>query len=135
MARVVVTSNAPDWRGVAAPVEIKVWPPKIGAEFLMERTGQANESDAASSLSETLGGLPLAHEQAAAYCERTGMSLAEYRKRFESAPSTFLDNAQDASRQYRDGLTVSKTFCLAMDEATKLHPAAESLIMYCIARA
>jgi hypothetical protein len=30
--------------------------------------------------------LPLAHEQAAAYCERLGISLAEYRRRFEAAP-------------------------------------------------
>ena len=34
-----------------------------------------------------MGGLPLAHEQAAAYCERLEISLDEYRKRFEAAPA------------------------------------------------
>src|SRR5258706_689024 len=37
------------------------------------------------------GGLPLAHEQAAAYCERLDISFAEYRKRFETAPALILD--------------------------------------------
>ena len=33
-------------------------------------------------MSESLGGLPLAHEQAAAYCERLDISLVQYCKRF-----------------------------------------------------
>ena len=81
-------------------------------------------------MSEALGGLPLAHEQAAAYCERLDLSLAEYRKRFEAAPARLLDDARDAPAEYHDGLTVAKTFALAIDEAAKLHPAAEPLIVH-----
>jgi hypothetical protein len=79
-------------------------------------------------LSETLGGLPLAHEQAAAYCERLEISLGKYRKRFEATPARFLDDARHAPAEY--GLTVAKTFTLAIDEAAKLHPAAELLIVH-----
>ena len=129
-ARIIVTSNAPNWGGVAAPVEIEVWPAEIGADYLIARTGRETERNAALALSEALGGLPLAHEQAAAYCERIGVSLADYRQRFESAPTKLLDDARDASRDYHDGLTVAKTFALAIDEAAKLHPAAEPLIVY-----
>lgn len=93
------------------------------------RTFRTAERAAAESLSEALGGLPLAHEQAAAYCERLDISLAEYRKRFEATPTRLLDDARHAPVEYHDGLTVAKTFALAIAEAAKLHPAAEPLIV------
>jgi hypothetical protein len=129
-ARVLVTSNAHAWRAVAAPVEIRVWPTEIGADYLVARTGREVECTAAQALSEALGGLPLAHEQAAAYCERLDMSFADYRKRFETAPGQYLGDARYAPPEYHDGLTVAKTFGLAIDEAAKLHPAAEPLIVH-----
>jgi hypothetical protein len=129
-ARVLVTSSAHAWRAVAAPIEIRVWPDEIGVGYLLARTGGKSDRIAAKTLSEALGGLPLAHEQAGAYCERLDISLAEYRKRFETAPGLFLDDARDAPAEYHDGLTVAKTFSLAIDEAAKLHPAAEPLIVH-----
>src|SRR6516165_10374513 len=39
-ARVLVTSNAHAWRGVAAPIEIAVWSKDIGADYLIARTGR-----------------------------------------------------------------------------------------------
>jgi tetratricopeptide (TPR) repeat protein len=129
-AQVLVTSNAHAWRGVATPVEIRLWPKEIGADYLVVRTGRETERTAAEALSLALGGLPLAHEQAAAYCERLDVSLAEYRKRFEATPARLLDDARHAPVDYHDGLTVAKTFALAIEEAAKLHPAAESLIVH-----
>jgi tetratricopeptide (TPR) repeat protein len=128
--RIIITSTAPNWRNIAEPVEIEVWSKEVGADYLIERTGRDDERDEALALSETLGGLPLAHEQAAAYCERLGNSLAEYAKKFESTPGKFLDDARAAPAHYHNGLTVAKTFALAIDEAAKLHPAAEPLIVY-----
>jgi hypothetical protein len=129
-AKVLVTSNAHAWRGVAAPVEIRLWPKEIGADYLIARTGREYERAAAEALSEALGGLPLAHEQAAAYCERLEISLSEYRKRSETAPARYLDDTRHAPAEYHDGLTVAKTFALAIEEAGKLHPAAEPLIVH-----
>jgi hypothetical protein len=86
-AKVLITSNAHAWRGVAAPVEIRLWPKEIGADYLIARTGREAERAAAESLSEALGGLPLAHEQAAAYCERLDISLGEYGRRGAGAPA------------------------------------------------
>jgi tetratricopeptide (TPR) repeat protein len=141
-AQVLVTSNAPAWRGVAAPVEIRTWPKTVGADYLLARTGRqdaqdgeqdgepADEREAAEALSEALGGLPLAHEQAAAYCERLEKSLADYGKRFAAAPARLLDDDRDAPSEYHDRLTVAKTFALAIDEAAKLHPAVEPLIVH-----
>jgi hypothetical protein len=129
-ARVLVTSNAPAWRGVAEPVEIRLWPKEIGADFLIARTGREREPDTAEDLSEALGGLPLAHEQAAAYCERLEIPLAEYRRRFDAAPMQMLDTRPDAPIEFHDKLTVAKAFALAIEEAAKLHPAAEPLIVH-----
>ena len=49
-ARVLVTSNAHAWRGVAAPVEIRLWPKEIGADYLVARTGRAAERAGAEAL-------------------------------------------------------------------------------------
>src|SRR5262249_34440442 len=105
-ARVLVTSNAHAWRGVAQPVEIRLWPKEIGADYLIARPGRPAERATAEALSEALGGLPLAHEQAAAYCERLDMSFADYRARFDAAPAKLLDDARHAPVEYHDGLTV-----------------------------
>jgi tetratricopeptide (TPR) repeat protein len=129
-ARVLVTSNAHAFRGVAFPIEIELWPIETGADYLVARTGLERESDAAAALSAALGGLPLAHEQAAAYCERLEISLGEYGKRFAIAPARMLDAERDAPAEYHDRLTVAKTFALAIDEAAKLHAAAEPLIVH-----
>jgi tetratricopeptide (TPR) repeat protein len=129
-AKVLVTSTAHVWRGVAAPVEIRLWPKETGGDYLIARTGRDAERAAADTLSEALGGLPLAHEQAAAYCERLDISLAEYGRRFTATPARLLDDERHAPAEYHDGLTVAKTFALAIEEATKLHPAAEPLIVH-----
>jgi len=129
-ARVLVTTNTHAFRGIATPVEIGLWPKEIGVDYLVTRTGRSDEQDAAAELSEALGGLPLAHEQAAAYCERLEVSLTDYGKRFARAPARMLDAEHDAPAEYHDRRTVAKTFALAIDEAAKLHPAAEPLIVH-----
>jgi tetratricopeptide (TPR) repeat protein len=129
-SKILVTSNTHAWRNIAARVEIGLWPKTVGAAYLVARTDRAAEREAAEALSEALGGLPLAHEQAAAYCERLEKPLAEYRKRFEAAPARLLDDARDAPAEYHDRLTVTKTFALAIDEAAKLHAAVEPLIVH-----
>jgi class 3 adenylate cyclase/tetratricopeptide (TPR) repeat protein len=129
-SRIIVTSNAPNWGAVATPVAIRVWPKETGADFLIARTGRQGERTAAEALSEALAGLPLAHEMAASYCDRTGTSFAAYRGKFDAAPVHLLDIDKDAPTEYHDRLTVAKTFALAIEEAAKQHPAAETLIVH-----
>jgi hypothetical protein len=31
-AQIIVTSNAPNWGSIAAPVEIEIWPKEVGAD-------------------------------------------------------------------------------------------------------
>ena len=128
-ARVLVTSNAHAWRGVASPVEIRLWPREIGADYLVAHGSRGRARSGAGAFRGARR-LPLSHEQAAAYCERLDISFADYAKRFEAAPGKFLDDERHAPAEYHDGLTVAKTFALAIDEAAKLHPAAEPLIVH-----
>jgi WD40 repeat protein len=123
-AHVLITSNSSNWRGVAEPVAIAPWPTQIGADYLIARTGRTAERDAAEALSQALGGLPIAIEQAAVYCERLEVSLGDYLKRFEAAPASMLDDGGG------DRTTVAKTFAVTIDEAAKLHPSAEPLIVH-----
>jgi tetratricopeptide (TPR) repeat protein len=127
-AKLLITSTAPNWGGVAKPVEIEVWDKEVGAKFLIARTGRAKEPSEAEKLSEALGGLPLAHEQAAAYCERLGIGLGEYLKRFAASSGKLLDSEKDAPADYP--LTVAKTLALAIEQAAKIHPAAEPLLVH-----
>ena len=88
---------------MAVPVEIRVWTKDIGADYLIVRTGGTEEDRAAAEeLAVLLDGLPLAHEQAAAYCDELEIPFDEYRRRFETAPIQMLDDA-DASGIRVDG--------------------------------
>jgi tetratricopeptide (TPR) repeat protein len=127
-AKVLITSTAPNWGGVAKPVAIEVWDKDVGAEFLIARTGREKERSDAEKLSEALGGLPLAHEQAAAFCERLGIGLGEYLKRFAASSEKLLDSEKDAPADYN--LTVARTFALAIEQAGKRHAAADPLIVH-----
>lgn len=123
--KIIVTSNTPAWGQFAEPIQIREWSNTVGADYLVARTGRDNERGAAETLAHTLGGLPLALEQAAAYCERVKVSFSEYDRRF----AILLDDARHAPTGYYKGRTVAKTFALAIEEAAKLHPAAEPLIV------
>jgi tetratricopeptide (TPR) repeat protein len=58
------------------------------------------------------------------------ISFADYHRRFEAAPVEYLDAEKDAPAEYHNKLTAAKAFALAIDEAAKLHSAAEPLIVH-----
>jgi serine/threonine protein kinase/tetratricopeptide (TPR) repeat protein len=74
---VLVTSRHTSWRGLASSLEVGVFEPGDATAFLFARTGD-DDRVAASALWQELGGLPLALEDAAAYMESTGRSIASY---------------------------------------------------------
>ncbi len=130
-ARVLITSNSPMWGEVAITIELEVWSPDMGSAYLHARAGRADDASGAIGLSEALGGLPLAHAQAAAYCQTTGVSFSEYLHRFEAKKLAFLSDEKFAPLSYRGGLSVAGTFTLAIEEATKkLHGAAAGFMAH-----
>ena len=80
---ILVTSRNPNWRDSADPFRIGPLARGEATEFLQKRTRQ-NDLQAIASLCHALGDLPLALEQAAAYIETAGVSIAEYLTRFQN---------------------------------------------------
>ena len=74
--RILITSQSAVWPGGWA-VQVPVLGTEVAAEFLVNRTGDPDR-EAAATLAGELGGLPLALEQAAAYTQATGTTLAGY---------------------------------------------------------
>ena len=92
--------------------------PEDGKEFIFKRTGlycDEKASSEATSLVATLGGLPLALEQACAYIRNLPCSLSDYLKQYEKCSSELLDE-QDARwaslKQSPERLAVSTTWLL-----------------------
>ena len=103
------------------------WPKSIGSKFLRAHaaTGRLAEAE---TLSAALGGLPLAHAQAAAYCAQLGVSLAEYRRRLERTTTRHSRNGGPS--ESGELHIIAKTFALGVREAERRHPAAARLMEY-----
>ena len=83
--------------------------PDVAAGFLISRTGDPDRT-AARDLAGMLGGLPLALEQAAAYIQATGMTLAGYLSLFRDRAADLLARGQAAGHP----VSVAATLGLAL---------------------
>lgn len=74
--QLLVTSRSPAWSALGATVKIGPLDDEDAQAFVRRRTGCLGEDPA--PLAAAMGKLPLALEQACAYIDETGMSLAQY---------------------------------------------------------
>jgi Tfp pilus assembly protein PilF len=86
------------------------------------------EREAAVALAEALGNLPLALEQAAAYTEQTGLSLADYLSLFRERAAAYVPPASP-SADYPDALAI--TFEIAFARIIEESPASADLLTLC----
>jgi tetratricopeptide (TPR) repeat protein len=125
---VLLTSQAEaGWEPLADPLPVQVLAPTNAAGFLLARTRQMGPwaEAAATTLATTLGGLPLALEQAAAYVASTGtISLADYAELFGTRALTLLQRGQPLGYQH----TVATTWSLALQRLQDTEPAAVDLL-------
>ncbi|MBL8517925.1 MAG: tetratricopeptide repeat protein [Betaproteobacteria bacterium] len=124
------TSRDPAWRGVASPIALDVWSAESGANFLSDRLGgqvQNTVRAALEGLSEDLGGLPLALEQAAAYIEQCQCTVAEYRQLVADVNTAglMLDEQRSATGYEA---SVARTLSVAFP---KLPPDSQALLCLC----
>jgi hypothetical protein len=120
--RVLITSRNPNWPPGQA-LEVPVLDPQVAAEFLVGRTGDADRR-AALELAGDLGGLPLALEQAAAYVQASGESLAGYLSLFRPRRPDLLGRGEPTG--YRQ--TVATTWRLAFEDLRRAAPGATGLL-------
>jgi hypothetical protein len=119
--RVLITSRNALWPGQG--LEVPVFDLQVAADFVAARTGDTDRH-AAAALAEAVGGLPLALEQAAAYAQATGNSLAAYLALFHKRRADLLDRGQPA----RYGGTVATTWALAFSQLEGSDPGAAALL-------
>ncbi|WP_203755525.1 tetratricopeptide repeat protein, partial [Actinoplanes cyaneus] len=119
--RVVMTSRNPNWAPAGVSLEVGLFGPHAAAVFLDPSAGGPGE--AAVQLAGELGYLPLALEQARAYCAATGRELAAYLADFR--------RLRLLGQGIEHGLhaPVTVTLALALDEVRRREPGAAQLMM------
>ena len=126
--QVVLTSRAEiGWERLASVLAVEVLAPAQAAGLLLAWTGEAGPTAeaAATSLATTLGGLPLALEQAGAYVAATGtVTLAGYAELFTTRALELLQRGQPLGYQH----TVATTWSLALQRLRDIDPAAVDLL-------
>ena len=119
--RVLITSQNPDWPGQV--MDVQVLNRDVAAGFLISRTGDPDRT-AARDLAGVLGGLPLALEQAAAYIQAAGMTLAGYLSVFRGREADLLTRGQAAGHP----ATVAAALGLALSRLGDEAPPAAGLL-------
>ena len=126
--QVVITSRTGiGWEQLATPLPVEVLDPADAAGFLLTRTKQSGPQveAAATILAETLGGLPLALEQAGAFITASGtITLAGYAELFATQARELLRRGQPVGYQH----TVATTWSLALETLQQTAPAAVGLL-------
>ena len=107
--RVLITCQNPAWPP-GQVLDVPVLDTEIAADFLVSRTGDPDRASAVE-LARQVGGLPLALEQAAAYVQATGVSLAGYLALFRGRRGDLLARGEPASYSG----TVATAWSLAFD--------------------
>ena len=87
------TSRLNQWSPQVVHIDLDTFSPEEALEFLASRLEFEINAQEAGDLSEQLGYLPLALEQAAAYMQMRGQDLATYRRLLTEQPETLLQAA------------------------------------------
>ena len=124
---VIITSRNPHWGNIAELLQVNVFDRAESIDFLCKRTTQ-DDTQAADTLAEELGNLPLALEQASAYIERTHITLSKYLELFQSRREE-LWIVEPPPIDYLQ--TVATTWSLSMDRVRKDSPVAADLLNLC----
>jgi tetratricopeptide (TPR) repeat protein len=113
-------------------VEIKEWDDATGGAYFVQRVRANQDPEAAKQLSRELGGLPLALEAAARYCEDNDVTAEEFLGEIKREQITFLE--PHLPPEYPRGL--ARTFSLLVNKSAAQHPGAQYLIKYlaCLAQ-
>ena len=120
--RVLITTQNQHWPPGQA-LDVPVLDLEIAAVFLVSRTGDPDRG-AARELAAELGGLPLALEQAAAYMQATGTTLARYLPLFRNRQAELLARGEVAGHREN----VAATLGLALSRLAGEAPAADGLV-------
>jgi tetratricopeptide (TPR) repeat protein len=137
---ILITTRAHDMQSLARRIEVETLPPQQGALFLLRRAtlllpnalfeqAKPEEQTLALQLTQELGGLPLALDQAGAYLEATGTSLQAYQQLYQQRGLELLK--QRRSRLPDHPEPVATTWSLSFQRVEERNPAAADLLRLC----
>jgi tetratricopeptide (TPR) repeat protein len=123
----IITSRNPNWQEIGPSIHVQPLKRKESVSFLLQRTG-VQEAEAAQKLSQALGDLPLALEQAAACVQNTQITLGEYLSHYEGYWAELLKTHRP-EREYPD--SVAMTWELSLRQVEREQPMAAELMSLC----
>jgi hypothetical protein len=123
---IIVTSRNPRWSSVARAVEVDIFDRPESIELLQRRCPELTD-DESLQLANVLGDLPLAIEQAGAWCAETGMPVSEYLTLFEQQRVDLLQD--NAPIDYP--VTVAAAWNVSLERLRRDSPQALQLVQLC----
>lgn len=135
----LLTTHLQSLGNLAKPIELTPMTSQEGCTFLLARTNRphrgqkkatldAQEEAAALALTDQMGGLPLALEQAGAYIDATQCSISDYLQLFQTMQQHLLDMHEPFSDH---PLSVKQTFLLSFEQIAQRHQLATALLNIC----
>ncbi|WP_159072272.1 FxSxx-COOH system tetratricopeptide repeat protein [Streptomyces sp. CMB-StM0423] len=131
--RILVTSRNGQWVNMARTIEVDVFA-RDESVALLRRRGPELTDRQADHLSEELGDLPLAIEQAAVWLAETGMPAEEYLELFQGKRAEFVNRRSELLElappmDYQ--LPVAAAWNVSLDRLRDTNPAALQLLQVC----
>jgi len=125
---------------LASRIEVDTLSAKQGALFLLRRAAliapdatlehiSPQQRDLAIQVSQELGGLPLALDQAGAYLEATGTALAAYQQIYQQHRTALLAQRRVQGADHPE--PVASTWSLSFARVEETNPAAADLLRLC----
>lgn len=134
---ILITTRLQALGMLAHSIEIELLTQDEGAQFLLRRihhlkshssSSYVDEYKVARTLTETLGGLPLALDQAGAYIEETRCNIADFLYLFQKHPIQML---RERTAYSDHPLSVDETFSRDFDRLQCRNRVAAHLLMIC----
>jgi hypothetical protein len=137
---ILLTTRAQAMGSLAYRLEVDTMEGEVGALLLVRRAGlvahdasleAASPADLilAREITEELGGLPLALDQAGAYLEETQCGLARYLQLYRTRRATFLQRRGGVIPDHPE--PVATTWSLSFEKVEQRSPAAADLLRLC----
>jgi len=136
--------------GTLRRIDVAPLPQNHGSTFLLHRAsllasnapiGQTTTPDAAMAraICKELGGLPLALDQAGAYIDETGCSVADYLKKYRTHRAVLLrrrggsvlDHPESGDSEAEYSQPVATTWSLSFEKVEQRNPGAAELLRMC----
>ncbi len=143
LGAVLLTTRLQTTEPIALALTVETMPKEVGALLLLRRTKRlapdapldvASAHDEylhAQEISQRLGGLPLALDQAGAYILGTRCALADYQLVYDKQHATLLARRAKVPTDHPHPESVTTTFSLAFERVQGEDPAAADLLRLC----